>query len=99
MSITPDEQAAFSARTKSLRTALEQQILTEAAAEFGPRFPTVEVHFPRGRKTRSLPVEAVWAELEYDGSGPPDVVLFGRCAHPETGETMTVFLHRVGYGF
>lgn len=99
MSITPEEQKAFSDRSKSLRDALEKQILDEAVAEFGPRFPTAEVAFGRGRKTRSLPVEAVWARMMYDGSGPPDVVLFGRCIHPETGEDMTVFLSRIGYRF
>ena len=99
MSITPDEQKAFSDRSKSLRAALEKQILDEAVAEFGPRFPKVEARFVRGRKARTLPVEGVEARFVYDGSGPPSVVLFARVTRPETGETVRIQLATVGYGF
>jgi len=99
MIITDSDRMAFTRRTQSHVAALRQQIMDEAVAEFGPRFPTVEVAFGRGRKTRTLPVEGVEGRFDYDGSGPPTVVLIARTTHPETGEPLMVRLATVGYGF
>jgi hypothetical protein len=94
--VTKEEMARFTESTNSRIEELRRQILRDAAEQFGPRFQTAEVSFPRGRKVRTLPVEDVWADFYYEGSGPPYIILRGRCTHPETSEKMTVFLSRVG---
>jgi hypothetical protein len=98
MSFT-DDSKAFTTAARSRIEALREELLKDAAAQFGPRFPTTEVHGGRGKR-KVVPVEVVTAAFEYlDGTGVPHVYLRGQVTDPWTGEPRTVFLTDLGRGF
>lgn len=98
MSFT-DDSKAFTATARSQIEALREELLKTAAAQFGHRFPTVEVHGGRGKR-KVVPVEVVTAAFEYlDVTGLPHVYLRGQVTDPWTGASRTVFLTDLGWGF
>ena len=98
ISFTEDSKA-FTATARSRVDAFREELLKEAAAQFGPRFPTTQVSDKRGHK-KTVPVEGVTAAFEYlDGTGIPHVYLRGQVTDPWTGASRTVFLADLGRGF
>ena len=98
MSFT-DDSKAFTTAARSRVDAFREELLKEAAAQFGPRFPTTQVSDKRGHK-KTVPVEGVVAGFEYlDGTGVPHVYLRGQVTDPWTGEPRTVLLTDLGRGF
>lgn len=98
ISFTEDSKA-FTSAARSRVDAFREEILKEAATQFGSRFPTVQVSNKCGHK-KTVPVDEVVAAFEYlDASGLPHVYLRGRVNDPWTGEARTVFLADLGRGF
>jgi hypothetical protein len=98
ISFTEDSKA-FTATARSRVDAFREELLKEAAAQFGSRFPTAQVSNNHGHK-KTVPVDEVVAAFEYlDASGLPHIYLRGRVNDPWTGDPRTVFLADLGRGF